>query len=167
MKKRLIVIALISATVLIAGGAYLYVRHHAEEEQAAESTEVEVAEIVTRGGAYYGDDAPEADERVVGRWQSEENPHWYRVYTSDWETEDYFWGKEWNEDEDVLETDLRWHGNGWFLWKLEGNTVSELVVTDGCLAVIPHQYTITSITAEKMTYTEKRDKVVRSFRKVQ
>lgn len=167
MKKNLIVIILVVAAGLVFGGVYLYVAHHNADGQTAEAEEVVVSEDATHGAVFFDEEIPEADPRLVGKWQNEENPHWYRVYTSDWESEDYFWGKEWNEDEDVMETDLRWHGNGWFLWKLDGTIISELSVTDGSLAVIPRQYTFSYLTAEKMTYTEKRDKVVRSFRKVQ
>lgn len=166
MKKSLTFICLIVAFGLAAGGVYLYVKHH-NEEQTAEATEVVIEETATGGPAYYDEGIPEADCRLVGRWQNDDNPHWYRVYTDDWERDDYFWGKEWYENEDVQETDLRWHGNGWFLWRIEDETVTEMAVTDQGLAVIPHIYTLSSVKDDQMTYIEKRDKTVRSFHRLQ
>lgn len=164
MKKTWIILFVIIAAGALAGGIYYVVFDHSSDQEA---TEVQVEEFVTRGGAtYYNEEEPEADYRLLGKWQNEENPHWYRVYYSDWEKEDYFWGKEWYEDEDVDETDLQWHGNGWFLWRLEDNTVTELAVTDGGLAVIPHIYTFSYLSSERMTYSEKRDRKVRNFHKV-
>lgn len=166
MRKIWIILLVIAAVAALAGGVYFLISDRAEQEETA--TEVQVDEFVTRGAAtYYEEDEPKADIRMLGKWQNEENPHWYRVYYDDWETDDYFWGKEWNEDEDIQETDLRFHGNGWFLWRKEGNTVNELVVTDGSIAVIPHSYTISFLSSERMTYSEKRDGIVRNFRKVE
>lgn len=165
MRKFWIILLIIVAAAALAGGVYFLVSDR--ETDSEEAIDVQVEEIVTRGSAaYYDEDIPEADFRMLGKWQSEENPHWYRVYYSDWETEDYFWGKEWNEDEDILETDLRFHGNGWFLWRKDGNTVNELVVTDGAFAVIPHIYSISFLSSDRMTYCEKRDGIVRNFHKV-
>lgn len=164
MKKNLIIICLIVVAGLVFGGVYIYVTHH-DDEQATEATEVVIEETATGGPAYF-DEEPEADYRLLGKWQNDDNPHWYRVYTSDWERDDYFWGKEWYEDEDVQETDLKWHGNGWFLWRLEGATITELAVTDEGLAVIPHIYSFSSLNPDKMSYIEKRDKVVRKFHKL-
>lgn len=163
MKKNLIIICLIVVAGLVFGGVYIYVKHHTDE--TAEATEVTVEETTTHGAMYF-DEEPEADYRLLGKWQNDDNPHWYRVYTSDWKRDDYFWGKEWYEDEDVQETDLKWHGNGWFLWRLEGNTVTELAVTDEDIAVIPHIYSFSSLNPDKMSYIEKRDKVVRKFHKL-
>ncbi len=71
-------------------------------------------------------DVPPADSLMVGKWRNAENPHWYKVYYDDYGDEGYFWGKEWDESEDVHEEDLNYHGNGWFLWKSEGKLLTEL-----------------------------------------
>jgi len=72
-----------------------------------------------------------ADPAVVGRWCNSDNPQWHKVYLDDFDEEQQlFWGKEWNEDEEVFEYDLRYHGNGWFRWNVEGGTLHEYATMD-------------------------------------
>ena len=75
---------------------------------------------------YYEDGTPKADPLFVGTWRNAENPLWYKVYLDDYDSDGFFWGKEWSEDEDVFEEDLTFHGNGWFRWRKEGKTLKEL-----------------------------------------
>lgn len=77
------------------------------------------------------DDIPKADPLIVGKWQNKENPLWYKVYYDDYDRkEKLFWGKEWNEAEDVMEEDLRYHKNGWFRWERKGRIIHEYATMD-------------------------------------
>lgn len=86
---------------------------------------------------YYEDGAPTADPAIVGMWRNAANPQWYKVYYDDYHGDGYFWGKEWDEADDVEEEDLTYHGNGWFMWRKEGKNLRELHKMDLGDAVIP------------------------------
>ena len=87
---------------------------------------------------YYEDGAPPADPEIVGIWRNADNEGWYKVYYDDYDGDGFYWGKEWNEDEDVDEEDLTYHGNGWFRWRKEGkNQLKELHQMDISQAAIP------------------------------
>lgn len=74
---------------------------------------------------------PHADPAIVGRWVNTDNPQWFKVYLDDFDEEQQlFWGKEWDESDDVFEWDLSYHGNGWFRWKKEGNIIREYATMD-------------------------------------
>lgn len=77
-------------------------------------------------------DVPSADSLMVGKWQNTENPKWYKVYYDDPDDDEegYFWGKEWDEADEVYEEDLLYHGNGWFRWHKENNRLTELHTMD-------------------------------------
>lgn len=86
---------------------------------------------------YYEDGTPKADPAIVGTWQNAANPQWFKVYYDDYDCDGYWWGKEWSEDEDVMEEDLPFHGNGWFRWRKEGKQIRELYMMDISGAVVP------------------------------
>ncbi|MBQ9439916.1 MAG: hypothetical protein IJU35_04925 [Paludibacteraceae bacterium] len=88
----------------------------------------------------YDDGMPPADKRFVGEWQNADNPSWHRVYYDDYEADGYYWGKEWHEDENIEEEDLVFHGNGWFLWKVEDKMLRELHCMDGSDVKVPKSY---------------------------
>jgi len=70
----------------------------------------------------------------------------------------YFWGCEWDEGDPrgaVYESDLEYHGNGWFMYKLEGDELLEIEQTDYGWAEIPKVYTMVTLTASQMTYHPK------------
>lgn len=99
---------------------------------------------ITNGSIVYHDDTPPADARLVGEWTNDDNPQWHKVYYDDYDDESgYYWGKEWNEAEDVFEEDLVYHGNGWFRWKIEGKRmVHELHCMDSYNIPVAKNYRI-------------------------
>ena len=96
-----------------------------------------------------------ADTLMVGKWTSEANPKWYKVYYDDYAGDDFFWGKEWNEAEDVLEEDLRFHGNGWFKWRKKGDKLLEIAMQDQGVGEVPHEYIVQDNTDSVLTIAEK------------
>ena len=74
----------------------------------------------------FDDGTPPADSAIVGKWHSTDKPGWYKVYLDDYDDDGYYWGKEWDESEDVYETDLTYHGNGWFRWRRDGKQLTEI-----------------------------------------
>ena len=96
-------------------------------------------------------DITHADPMIVGRWQNRHNPQWYKVYYDDFdEKEQMFWGKEWNEAEDVMEYDLNYHGNGWFRWNKEGNILREYATMDNRDVPIHRAYKILLSTSDSL-----------------
>jgi len=96
-----------------------------------------------------------ADPKMVGKWQNTENPGWYQVFYDDYDDENFFWGKEWDETEDVMEEDLRYHGNGWFRWRKDGKNLLEVAVQDQHSGDIPHEYTIRRLADDVLELEEK------------
>lgn len=86
---------------------------------------------------YYENGAPPADPDIVGMWRNSDNPRWYKVYYDDYDGDGFYWGKEWDEADDVEEEDLTYHGNGWFLWRKEGKNLREMHKMDISEVAIP------------------------------
>ena len=82
---------------------------------------------------------------LSGTWSEETNPLCYWVYslTKD-DSGDYYWGKTWDEAEDVHESDLEFHGNGWFKWSITDNNLVQLHMMNISTATVPKTYTVTS-----------------------
>lgn len=92
----------------------------------------------TNSTGYAIEETPSADPALVGKWSCAENPQWYKVYYDDPDDEEsYFWGKEWDETDEVQEEDLMYHGNGWFRWRKENNRLTELHTMDANDVPIP------------------------------
>ncbi len=91
-----------------------------------------------------------ADPQWIGKWQNTANPQWFKCYYDDpdEDREGYFWGKEWDEDDDVFEEDLCYHGNGWFIWKKQKNRIIEVSMSEYNEMMVPQEYDILSITAD-------------------
>ena len=106
----------------------------------------------------FDDGTPHADKRFVGEWHNADNPGWRRVYYDDYEADGYYWGKEWNEAEDVHEEDLGFHGNGWFLWKIDGKNMRELHCMDNTDVKVPKNYVFSTTTDGSLTLTDKKFK---------
>ena len=66
-----------------------------------------------------------------------------------------FWGKEWDEKEDVYEEDLNYHGNGWFLWEKKGNMLHEYASMDNHIAPIFRAYKIRNSTVDSVVCNER------------
>ena len=113
------------------------------------------------------DGVPVADTLIVGKWQNKDNPHWYKVYYDDYDEEQkLFWGKEWDENEEVFEEDLNYHGNGWFRWVKRGNILYECATMDACDVPNHRFYTIKNINATSLVYFEPNHKKVKRHKKV-
>lgn len=100
---------------------------------------------------------------LIGHWQCNERPGWHRIYTDEYSGNGYYWGKEWDEDEDVSEEDLVDYGNGWFEWKMDKNDVLELAATDMNDTRVPFIYTIKKLSDTELIYIEQRSKEKRTF----
>ena len=88
-----------------------------------------------------------ADPRVVGRWHERDYPTHYRVYYDDaCDEHGFFWGKEWNEDDDVMEEDLIYHGNGWFKWRIEKKHFVEIHIDDQNNIQVPIEIAYANLT---------------------
>ena len=100
---------------------------------------------------------------LLGHWTCLERPTWHRVYTDEYSGNGYYWGKEWDEAEDVTEEDLVDYGNGWFEWKQDENDILELATTDMSDARVPFIYTIRKLTDKDLIYIEQRSQAKRTF----
>ena len=99
-------------------------------------------------GFLSGDTTNYTASDLAGTWAEESNPQCYWVYTlSQDDTGEYYWGKTWDEAEDVSESDLEFHGNGWFKWSIAGNKLQQLHVMDISAALVPKSYTVSSCTS--------------------
>lgn len=148
MKKRIVIIFLCLAAIAIAAtvGYKLYQRAHGSRMQN---------EYPTDEVGYMEADIPHADSLIVGKWQNTANPHWYKVYYDDYdEDEQLFWGKEWNEAEDVLEEDMDYHGNGWFRWEKKGRMLREYATMSKRDVPIHRGYKIRLSSPDSLVYFE-------------
>jgi len=110
---------------------------------------------------------------IFGKWVEQDEgrqEEYMRFLTAEEEAKegDYFFGKEWDEGDDVHEKDLIYKGNGWFKWKIEGTTLSIIEHMDAGWAKIPKTYTIYKLTATELVIYEPNEKSDKdTYRKVQ
>ena len=78
-------------------------------------------------------------DQLLGRWQSGQE---YIVFYDDNAGDGYAWGKEWNEADGTQESDLVYHGNGWFRWTKNKDTLFEYHTMDLTEVPIAHRYKI-------------------------
>ncbi len=109
----------------------------------------------------------EYDTLLIGHWQCVDHPTWHKVYTDEYSGNGYYWGKEWDEAEDVNEDDLVDYGNGWFEWKMDKNDVLELATTDMTESRVPFIYTIKKLSDKDLIYVEQRSTAKQVFRRQQ
>lgn len=97
-----------------------------------------------------------ANPLLVGQWLKDDNKH-YKVYLDDaCDEESYFWGKEWDEAQNISEEDLTYHGNGWFKWSITHNELTEIYVSENGSILVPYQYRIDSLNDSTFVYTSFR-----------
>ena len=97
--------------------------------------------------------------------------HYVRFTTEKADEEGYFFGREWNLDEDVKEEDLYVykkdeqgqdsliHGNGWFQYLLETQGgLHEIHFMENGGADIPKEYIVSLLTDVRLEYYEKDNK---------
>lgn len=146
-RKQLIITLLCIAVVAAAVGTGIYLHTGAKSNKIQSTDSVGFAE----------EEIPHADPLIVGKWQNTANPHWFKVYYDDFdEDERLFWGKEWDENEDVQEEDLIYHGNGWFRWRKNGNQLQEFHTMDAQDVPIPKQYTLVHSEFDSLVYRENK-----------
>ena len=129
---------------------------------------VEAEEIVeiteqTNGLVMFEDLA--LDTMMLGKWQHAIDTGWYRVYTMEPAGDDYYWGREWNTSDDILEEDLTPYGNGWFKWKKDGDNVVELHMTENQIVSVPYEYKMLRLSNQEMRYKETADAEKQQFNK--
>ena len=154
MKKPTVILLLCIAMVCAAIGAALLLKGGEEstteqpaaqepEEQAGEN-EIE-NEHKTNAIIYFEGEVPPADPLMVGRWKNMDNAGWHKVYYDDDDGEGHYWGKEWDTNEDVMEEDLSYHGNGWFRWDKNKDTLREYATMDFRDVPIAHTFIVTVV----------------------
>ena len=96
---------------------------------------------------------------LQGLWEENNTQHYVRFTTERSDEAEYFYGREWDEAEDVYEEDLLPHGNGWFKYKFETNgSLTEIHLMDNGGAEIPKVYVVTKLTDTALEYYEKERK---------
>lgn len=108
----------------------------------------------------------EAD--LLGYWLEDGTQHYVR-FTDSRQSDDYQLGYEWDESEDVMESDVKNNegGNGWFKWALVKTNLTEIHLMDNGGAEIPKTYVVTKLTDTELAYYEKDQPSVKaSFQKV-
>lgn len=140
MKKSLLYSVVIVALLLTAAlGWWCYCQslYKAYQSESAASHHVAGDSLNTNSIASFS----EQEIAVYGKWLEDNDEFNYMVFTLDETQDGLYWGKEWCEQDDVFESDLEEHGNGWFKWKVKKNKL--LIVHIANLGfVLPSEYTI-------------------------
>lgn len=145
-KRRNILLLCIAAAAVVVLGLLVYYTQTRESENEMLSTD---------SSGYAVEEIPHADSLIVGKWQNSDNPQWYKVYYDDYdETEQLFWGKEWDESDDIYEEDMNYHGNGWFRWEKKGKMLYEYATMDAKDAIIPQPYTLLYSSYDSLAYCD-------------
>ena len=150
--------------LLVGVGVYGYMSSEGEETKDEKLEMVEYIMDETHGMMVFED--LNIDTMMLGVWQHAVDTGWHRVYTMEPAGGSYYWGREWNTSEDIFEEDLMPYGNGWFMWKKEGNDVIEIHMTDKQIASIPHEYKVIELSSKGMRYVENADADKQEFWKV-
>lgn len=94
----------------------------------------------------------EAD--LLGLWQEKGTEAYVRFTNEKDDTGEYKYGREWDESEGVLESDLLPYGNGWFKYKLVKSDLTEIHLMDNGGAELPKVYVVTKLTAGDLEYKD-------------
>ena len=89
---------------------------------------------------------------LLGLWQEEGTEAFVRFTNEADETGEYKYGREWNESEDIFESDLKPYGNGWFKYKLVQSDLTEIHLMDNGGADIPKVYVVAKLTDTELHY---------------
>lgn len=107
-----------------------------------------------------------AENDLLGLWQEKGTEAYVRFTSEQDDTGEYKYGREWNESEDIFESDLLPYGNGWFKYKLVQSDLTEIHLMDNGGAEVPKIYVVTKLTDTELQYkdnfgtTHSFDKVV-------
>ena len=153
MKYKALIISLVCVLAVVLAATIWYVTR--EEPTEDPEGEIITNDHPTQGAVYFEDEIPPADTMIVGRWSNCANPKWHKVYYDDFDEEEkLYWGKEWDEREDVLEEDLDYHGNGWFRWEKKGNMLHEYSTMSMRSVPIHRMYNLILSSTDSMIYNE-------------
>ena len=94
----------------------------------------------------------EAD--LLGLWIEEGTEAFVRFTAEQDETSEYKYGRQWDESEDIFESDLKPYGNGWFKYKLVKSDLTEIHLMDNGGAELPKVYVVTKLTAGNLEYKD-------------
>lgn len=94
----------------------------------------------------------EAD--LLGLWQETGTEAYVRFTSEKDDTGEYKYGREWDESEDIFESDLLPYGNGWFKYKLVQSDLTEIHLMDNGGAEVPKVYVVTKLTAGDLEYKD-------------
>lgn len=94
----------------------------------------------------------EAD--LLGLWQEKGTEVYVRFTNEKDNTGEYKYGREWDESEDIFESDLLPYGNGWFKYKLVKSDLTEIHLMDNGGAELPKVYVVTKLTAGDLEYKD-------------
>ena len=130
-----------------------------EETESGEMTN----EHTTNSIVFFEGEMPPADPLMVGRWANNENQGWHKVYYDDDDGEGHYWGKEWDETDDVQEEDLNYHGNGWFRWRKSNDTLYEYSTMDFRDVPIAHIYLVSAYDSMNIAVRETNGRSQYSF----
>ena len=105
----------------------------------------------------------EAD--LLGLWQEDGTEAFVRFTAEKDSTGEYKYGREWDESDEMSESDLKPYGNGWFKYKLVKSDLTEKHLMDNGGAEIPKVYTVLNLTEDALQYKDDRG-VTTTFAKV-
>lgn len=101
---------------------------------------------------------------LQGLWQENNTEHFIRFTTEQSDEAGFLYGREWHEDEDVIEQDLinsreelGHPGNGWFKYefKTSDGDLTEIHLMDNGGAEIPKIYVVSILNDSELSYYEK------------
>ena len=95
---------------------------------------------------------------LLGLWQEKGTETYVRFTTEQDETGEYKYGREWDESEDIFESDLLPYGNGWFKYKLVQSDLTEIHLMDNGSADIPKIYQVVKLNAGELQYKDAQGK---------
>ena len=91
---------------------------------------------------------------LLGLWQEKGTEAYVRFTSEKDDTGEYKYGREWDESEDIFESDLLPYGNGWFKYKLVKSDLTESHLMDNGGAEVPKVYIVTKLTAGDLEYKD-------------
>ena len=91
---------------------------------------------------------------LLGLWQEKGTEAYVRFTSEKDDTGEYKYGREWDESEDIFESDLLPYGNGWFKYKLVKSDLTEIHLMDNGGAEVPKVYIVTKLTAGDLEYKD-------------
>ena len=95
---------------------------------------------------------------LLGLWQEDGTEAFVRFTSEKDDTGEYKYGREWDESEDIFESDLLPYGNGWFKYKLVQSDLTEIHLMDNGSADIPKIYQVVKLNAGELQYKDAQGK---------